>query len=174
MTTYNASQNSTIKPLAYSRLQIGLHWLIAALVIFQLYFGESMTAFVDALAEGGTVSPFDQQVAWLHYWVGISVLALVAVRLVVRLSRGSPSHADVWRGWTDVAARFAHGLFYALLVAVPVTGLVGYYYGSPFGDLHAWAKPVFVGLIAVHGLAAVYHQFWVKDGTLSRMLKAAK
>ena len=174
MTTYNASQNSTIKPLAYSRLQIGLHWLIAALVTFQLYFGESMTAFVDALAEGGTVLPFDQQVAWLHYWVGISVLALVAVRLVVRLSRGSPSHADVSRGWTDVAARFAHGLFYALLVAVPVTGLVGYYYGSPFGDLHAWAKPVFVGLIAVHGLAALYHQFWVKDGTLSRMLKAAK
>ena len=60
------------------------------------------------------------------------------------------------------------------LVAVPVTGLLGYYYGNPFGDIHAWAKPVFVGLIALHGLAALYHQFWVKDGTLTRMLKEAK
>jgi cytochrome b561 len=31
----------------YSGLQIGLHWSIAALVFFQLVFGESMTIVVE-------------------------------------------------------------------------------------------------------------------------------
>jgi cytochrome b561 len=32
------------------------------------------------------------------------------------------------------------------------------------------AKPAFIILIAIHALAALYHQFWLKDGTLKRML----
>ncbi len=36
----------------YSTLQIALHWLIAAAVLFQLVFGESMTNVVDAAEEG--------------------------------------------------------------------------------------------------------------------------
>jgi cytochrome b561 len=65
-------------------------------------------------------------------------------------------------------------LFYALLVAVPVTGLLGYYFEGPYGDIHSWAKPVFIGLIAIHAAAALFHQFWLKDGTLTRILKPAK
>ncbi len=61
-------------------------------------------------------------------------------------------------------------MFYALLVVVPVTGLLGYYYGDPYGELHTYAKPVFIGLIALHVAASLYHQFWRKDGLLMRML----
>jgi cytochrome b561 len=160
------------KPIAgYSVLQIGLHWLIAALVLFQLFFGESMTHAVDAVAEGTSASPFDARFANLHYWFGIAILALVGVRLIVRLMRGVPPAHPETPYWTDVLARLAHGLFYVLLVGVPVTGLLGYYVEGPYGDIHAWAKPVFIGLIAVHAAAALYHQFLKRDGTLTRMLK---
>lgn len=155
----------------YSLLQISLHWIIATLVIFQLYFGESMTHAFDAAAEGTTASAFDTLFASLHYWFGIAILALVGFRLIVRITQGVPPAAVSTPRWSDLAARIAHGLFYFLLVAVPVTGLLGYYVEGPFGDIHAWAKPVFMGLISIHGLAALYHHFWVKDGTLSRMLK---
>ncbi len=159
------------KTQGYSGLQIGLHWLIAALVVFQLVFGESMTSAVDAVAEGTAASTFDMRFASLHYWFGIAILALVGVRLAVRLTRGVPPAHAATAFWTDMLARLAHGLFYVLLVVVPVTGLLGYYVEGPFGDIHAWAKPVFIGLIAVHAAAALYHQFFKKDGTLTRMLK---
>ena len=155
----------------YSTLQITLHWIIATLVLFQLIFGESMTHAVDAVAEGTVAAPSDAWLAWFHYWFGIAILALVALRLVVRLTRGVPAvHPDT-PYWTDMLARLAHGLFYVLLVAVPVTGLLGFYVESPFGDIHSWAKPMFIGLIAVHAGAALYHQFLKKDGTLTRMIR---
>ena len=171
MTTLIADSPAESTKSGYSLLQISLHWLIVALVILQLFFGESMTHAVDAVAEGTTASAFDTQFASLHYWFGITILALVGVRLVVRLGRGVPPAAVSTPRWSDLAARIAHGLFYFLLVPVPVTGLLGYYVEGPFGDIHAWAKPVFIGLIAIHGMAALYHQFWVKDGILTRMLK---
>lgn len=171
MATLDATFTSDAKPAAYSLLQISLHWIIAALVIYQLLFGESMTRAVDAAAEGTDVASYDVWLAWFHYWFGITILALVALRLVVRLTRGAPSAHPDTPYWTDIMARLAHGLFYVLLVAVPVTGLLGYYVEGPFGDIHAWAKPVFIGLIAVHAAAALYHQLLKKDGTLIRMLR---
>lgn len=160
-----------LDPNGYSLLQISLHWIIAALVLFQLFFGESMTHAVDAVAEGTTASSFDMQFASLHYYFGIAILALVGIRLVVRIARGVPVSHPGTPYWTDMAARLAHGLFYVLLVGVPVTGLLGYYVEGPYGDIHAWAKPVFIGLIAIHAAAALYHQFLKQDGTLARMLK---
>lgn len=54
----------------YSTLQIGLHWAIAALVMFQIVFGEAMVRFVDAAEEGGAVSATDTVLANAHYWSG--------------------------------------------------------------------------------------------------------
>lgn len=167
------SKNAKAAGRGYSGIQIALHWLIAALVAFQLIFGESMTASVDAMAEGGTASPVDQAVANLHYWFGIAILALVVLRLFVRLTHGAPVSPVGIPGWMAVASRITHWIFYVLLVAVPVTGLLGFYTEGPFGDIHSWAKPVFIGLIALHASAALFHQFWLKDGLLRTMLVPA-
>ncbi|MCX5497538.1 cytochrome b [Kaistia dalseonensis] len=161
----------TEKPATgYSPLQISLHWAIALLVLFQLLFGESMTTVVDAAEEGTSVSATDQFLANSHYWVGLSILALVALRIVVRLWQGAPPAASEGPSWMEVAAKISHWLFYALLVAVPVTGLLAIYVSDSFGDIHALGKPAFIVLIAIHALAALFHQFWIKDGTLRRML----
>ncbi len=153
----------------YSGLQISLHWIIASLVLFQLLFGESMTTVVDAAEEGGAVSPQDQFLASSHYWVGLAVLGLVVIRLAVRLVAGAPKAAGA-TGWMSTAASVAHWLFYALLVAVPVSGLLAFYVSGDIGDIHSLGKPAFIILILLHAAAAFLHQFVLKDGTLRRML----
>lgn len=154
----------------YSILQIGLHWLIAALVLVQLVFGESMTAFVEAAEEGEAVSTLDARLAAAHYYFGIAILGLVGVRLVLRLGRGATPGPEANRA-LELAGRISHWLFYVLLFVVPTTGLLAYYFGDPFGEIHELGKPVFIGLIALHVAASLYHQFWRKDGLLMRMLR---
>jgi cytochrome b561 len=158
----------------YSTLQITLHWVIAALVASQLLFGEGMTNVREAAEEGATPSGVDFAASIGHYWFGIAILALVLVRLGVRLTRGVPPHpvaAPTWMGW---AAKLVHWAFYLMLVAMPVLGLLTVYVSDEFGDIHKLGKPVFLALIAVHVLAALYHQFIKKDGALRRILVPAR
>lgn len=154
----------------YSVYQIGLHWLIAALVLVHLIFGESMSEVIEAAEEGKVPSAFDSNLAWIHYYFGIAILGLVAVRLALRLKNGAPP-PPASSGAIELAGKLSHWLFYVLLVGVPITGLLGYSYGDPFGELHTFAKPVFVILIGLHVAASLYHQFWRKDGLLMRMLR---
>lgn len=154
----------------YSAPQIVLHWLIAALVLFQLVFGESMGVALDAAEEGTPVPAADANLASAHYWIGIAILVLVGFRLALRLTAGAPSPQPSGTPIFDRLARAVHWLFYALLVAMPVTGLLAYYVSPEIGEVHEIGKPVFILLIAVHVAGALYHQFLLKDGTLRRML----
>ena len=154
----------------YNILQISLHWVVAALILFQILFGESMTTYVDAAANGSQLSPFDQTMGSAHYWVGLSILMLVFVRLAVRLFVGPPQVENTIPKWMALASKVSHVLFYLLLVAVPVSGLLAYHVWGWMGDIHALAKPVFIVLISIHAAAALFHQFWLRDRTLRRML----
>ena len=154
----------------YSPLQLVLHWGIAALVLFQLVFGESMGEAQRAAARGTILTGTDATLATAHYWVGIAVLALVLLRLVLRLTRSVPAPMETAGRLAARLAGVAHAAFYVLLVVVPVTGLLAVYVSPEFGDIHEIGKPVFIVLIALHAAAALYHQFWLRDGTLRRML----
>jgi cytochrome b561 len=158
----------------YSGLQIGLHWTIAVLVLFQLLFGESMTTYVDAAADGRQLSSYEQTMGSAHYWVGLSILLLVFVRLAVRLFVGAPKPQSTMPKWMAFASRTTHVLFYCLLVAVPVSGLLAFYVWGWMGDIHGWAKPVFIVLICVHAGAALFHHFVLKDAVLRKMLIPAR
>ena len=158
----------------FSRLQIVLHWLIAALVVFQLVFAEAMEEMVEAAEEGERLSAGDAFLGSAHYWFGIAILALVALRIVLRLRTGAPAQARGAGSASQLAAKAVHLLFYVLLVAVPILGLLAYYFGDPWGEVHQLAKPAFILLIAVHAGAALYHQFVLRDGTLRRMLVAER
>ncbi len=158
----------------YSSLQILLHWVIAALVFFQLIFGESMSAAGDAAREGTPLDATDAALASAHYWVGIAILALVALRLAVRLVGGAPHPQTSGTRLFDILAHATHWLFYVLLVAMPVSGLLAVYVSPEIGEIHELGKPAFILLIALHVLGALYHQFIVKDGTIRRMLVPAK
>jgi cytochrome b561 len=161
------------KDLGYAPIQIGLHWLIAALVLFQLVFGESMVTATEAAEEGTALGATDAILATAHYWAGISVLVLVAVRLFVRLRMGAPAPAQ-GNPLLVLAAKATHWLFYILLVAVPVTGLITVHINPEMGEIHQLAKPAFIILIVLHAGAALFHHFVLRDGTLRRMLVPAK
>ena len=167
---YRFPSSGPAAPRGYSTTQVALHWVIAALVAFQLLFGESMGAVMEAEERGRSVSALDSQLAAFHYWIGIGVLVLVAIRFGLRTLVGVPEATDASPRWAVAASNLAHNLFYVLLVSVPVTGLLGYYLKDPWSEIHAISKPAFLGLIAVHVAGALYHQFWLKDRTLTRML----
>jgi cytochrome b561 len=61
----------SIRPVpGYTGLQIALHWLIAALVLIQLIFGEPIGETIEAAENGTTASAFDLFFAGVHYLAG--------------------------------------------------------------------------------------------------------
>jgi len=154
---------------SYSLAQILLHWVIAALVVWQLIFGEEM----EALEQPGDADSVDLFLANSHLWVGFAILALVALRIVVRVVQGAPPPLETGRA-AAVLARISHAAFYMLLVAVPVTGILDYYFHLPTGEIHELGKPLFILLIALHVAATIWHQFVRHDGTLRRMIVPAR
>lgn len=155
----------------YTRLQIGIHWLVVAMVAVQLVIGESMTEMVDAIEEGETVSSTVTLWGNVHFWLGLALLAAMVVRLGVRIFAGAPTHVGAMP-IQDMAATAMHWALYIVLLAAPVSGLLAYYGLADVGDLHAISKPILIVLVGLHALAALYNQYVRKDGTLTRMLRA--
>jgi cytochrome b561 len=132
-----------------------------------------MTTYVDAARGGRQLSPYDQAMGSAHYWVGLSILLLVLVRLAIRLLIGAPRPAPTTKRWMVFASKATHVAFYGLLVGVPASGLLAFYVWDWMGDIHALAKPAFIVLIGIHAGAALFHHFVLKDTVLRRMLVPA-
>lgn len=153
----------------YSGAQIGLHWLTAALVIFNYIYSEGMEQAFDAATEGAAPPPLDI-VPGIHVWVGVAVLALVVLRLVLRMAQGAPEAAG--EGLSGLAAKLGHGLLYLLLLGVPALGALTWFAGlDATGDLHALAANALLILAGLHAAVALFHQAVLKDGVLTRMVK---
>jgi cytochrome b561 len=70
-------------------------------------------------------------IAW-HKWAGITVLALVAVRLLVRVLKRPPELPAHMNGSERLLAHGGHLALYLLMFAVPLTGwLMSSAYGFP-------------------------------------------
>lgn len=152
----------------YSRGQIGLHWLIAALLVPQyIVHGEVKHAF-RSLMRGGTFEP--STLIALHVWGGVAILALVLWRLALRRRRGVPG--PVAGPVPEALVRAVHVGLYAVLLALPLTGLLAWYGMSGLaGDLHELLKLPLFALVGLHVLGALYHQIVLRDGLIGRMLR---
>ncbi len=165
----------------FSRFSILMHWLMLALL-----------AAVYACMELREIYPRGSGVreglkTW-HYMLGLSVFALVWVRLAARaLAPAGPSP----RTWLAVPATVVHGALYLLMVAMPVMGWVLLSAeGDPvpfFGltlpplvapdeglagrieDIHTTVGVVGYWLIGLHAAAALFHHYVLRDSTLRRM-----
>ena len=177
-------------PRRYSTVAIVLHWLIAALLIFEIGLGLNMED-----AQGSARFAVFQ----LHKSVGITILLLVLLRIVWRFRRRPPPLTA--RGWERALALVVHGAFYALLLALPISGWIvvsaskiavpTLLYGAipwphlpGFAAMAADAKEVWndVGefihvnlvnllylLVALHVAGALKHHFIDRDGDMARM-----
>ncbi len=150
----------------YSGLQIALHWLVAALIIATWLTHDGAEDAYDTVRDGGTAGFV------LHVALGLSVLALVVVRLVVRLSRGAPAAPGEPGSLAVKAADWGHRLIYLLMIAVPLGGIATWFLGADVGDVHGLAGNTLMIVVIGHALLALYHQYVLKDGLLRRMMKA--
>lgn len=162
-----------------------LHWLIALLILALGIVGLVMGEF-----------PKTPKYFWiytLHKSLGISVLALVGLRLAWRLYAGAPAPVAV-PGWQARAASLTHGLLYLLMFALPLSGWL---YDSASGlrpfrlfglwempklvapseslrvvfhGVHEWGFWALILLVGVHAAAAFHHHLQLRDSTLARML----
>jgi cytochrome b561 len=104
------------------------HWTIALAILGNGIFGLLMD-----LAR----SPM-QKINWLalHKSIGLTVLALVLLRMMWRWADGRPTEA-VAPAWQMLAARLGHGALYAVILALPLTG---WWFNSVSGKPLQWFK----------------------------------
>ena len=173
----------------YSRPARFFHWAIVALIVVQAPVGLYMAH------RGNTLKIWDAVTGGLytgHKLLGVTILLLVLLRLVYRLTHGAPAHEPTLEPWQKVASRLNHWGLYVLLLCVPVAGYIGIslFPALDIGGLfslpavvepnrdaaataffvHRILGRVLVLLIAIHVAAALFHYFIRKDNVLGRML----
>ena len=113
-----------------------LHWGMFAVIGVQLIGAELM----DELPKGTAIRGYAFDA---HETLGLILLGLVFLRIVWKLA--NPAPAETGAAWQRLAARAAHGLLYAVLVAIPVVGyLMVVAKGHP-AAFFAWDVPNLVG-----------------------------
>lgn len=169
----------------YTRTAVALHWTIVALIVTALGMGWFMTDMA--------ISPLQLRVYSWHKWIGVTVLALFAVRGLWRLGHAPPALLPM-PAWQRLAAQAMHGFLYLMMLVQPLTGWIysnasGYpivylkliplpnlagkdkALATAFEEIHStggWLLAVAIGL---HALAALKHHFIDRDDTLRRMLR---
>lgn len=149
----------------YSGIQIALHWLIAVLIAIAWFTGEGAGDAMEIVEEGG-VAGFVPHVA-----IGLAILALVVVRVLVRLGRGAPAAPGLPGSMSVVAADWGHRLLYLLMIAVPLGGVCTWFLGLDVGELHELAANILMIVALGHAAMALFHQYVLKDGLLRRMMR---
>jgi cytochrome b561 len=106
----------------YDRVQIILHWLIAAIIIFMIGLG----LFMVGLPKESELPPGQESVRafyfLLHKSMGITAAILIAIRVIWRLTHQAPALPDYIPNWQQKASKGVHGLLYVLMIAMPVSG----------------------------------------------------
>ncbi|MGD8327318.1 MAG: cytochrome b/b6 domain-containing protein [Sphingomonadales bacterium] len=101
----------------FSRLFTLLHWLIAALVIFQLFMNAPGVHGIENLQEkSNQIVP--------HATIGIFILALMILRFVLRRREERPEYGEAVKSWQVKLGTASHHSFYALLILQPILGLL--------------------------------------------------
>jgi cytochrome b561 len=157
------------KRTGYSAAQITLHWAIVALIGVQLLVNAGMQqGFADRM--NGT-SP---STGWavLHIALGLAVLGLAALRLGLRLTRGTPPPPPDNPVLVTWAGMLAHLALYLLMFAMPLTGAIAWFGHSEIAaELHELGQRILALLIGLHVLGALVEHFIFGQNTLLRMFR---
>ena len=177
------------RPARYGAVAMSLHWLIAAAIIVNI-----LVVLLAPEHRGPARSAY----MGFHMALGLTVLVLSVARLIWRLSHAAPP--PIGTPLERLAAAALHGLFYVLIVAIPLAGWLMVsasgrtpswfglfawpafpgFAGLDHASAHAWHENfetihvvlgwAMAGLIPLHIAAGFYHHWVQKDGVLLRML----
>jgi cytochrome b561 len=185
--------------IRYGTVAMALHWLIAALLITNLYLGLTF----DDYPRG---DPTLLQMVTLHKDIGLTVLTLSILRLVWRLMNPVPALPAGMNPLLRFAARATHWLLYFIIIFLPLSGwamvsssrlaapipyfglfnwpLLGFISNMApdqkkpihhmLDGVHSYLAWTAIALIVIHVCGALYHQFFYKDTVLKRMIPGTK
>ncbi len=191
----------------YTKTAIVLHWLIGIGILAMFGLGWFMADIPKDQPKAMSFDLFDLGIyTWnmatevtprtfyfnLHKSVGITLLALIVLRLFWRITHRPPALLDTLTATEKKIATGGHHLLYLLMFALPITGLVmainsKFEYGvkwfgislmngldnkairESFVDVHEVVGIIMLVVIGIHVLGALKHKFIDKDGTMSRM-----
>lgn len=164
-----------------------LHWVIALMILMQFGLGIWMDE----------VPPRSERSFYygIHASIGISILALMVLRLAWRLTNQVPAEPAGMPDWQKLVARLAHWLLYAVTFATVLAGwmLAGSHdtpvdvkmFGlidmpqlvaagsplhEPLGEVHEFLAFTLIALVGVHTSAALWYHFGRHDDVLMRMV----
>ncbi len=164
---------------------IALHWIVAALILFQVGFGWYLQEIPRHVpARGIAVN--------LHKSIGITIGLVILLRLAWRAAHPAPAFPLSMRPWQVWLARWAHRALYACMLVMPLSGYVATNFSKfgikyfdlfvlpPWGvvskplydmfqSIHVWTSYLFVALIAGHIVAALKHVIVDRDDVFRRM-----
>jgi cytochrome b561 len=159
-------------PAGYSGTQILLHWIIAALIVFQLLFSEGMEHAYNAWVKGKEIGADNLLSANIHTVVGFTVLALAVLRVIIRVVRGVPDAPAGQSGVKLWIAALTQVFLYAILFVMPITGAMAWFLGyASMAEVHAFAKPLIILAVLVHFGGALMQHYVAKTDVLVRMMK---
>lgn len=169
----------------YGAATIALHWLMLALLA-------AVYACIELRELWPRGSDPRELIKTWHYMLGLSVLALAIVRILARISGGTPPITPRPPAWQTGLAHATHALLYLLMIGMPIGGwLILSAEGDPvpfFGltlpplvapskdlaetieEIHETFGTVGYWLIGLHAVGALFHHYVVRDNTLLRML----
>lgn len=160
---------------AYSRMQIILHWAVVVLIAFQYLASDGIEHAWRAFAAGAYTPADFSTLALLHLVSGLTILALVIWRLVLRMRHGVPPPDPAEPVVVQWLARLTHYAIYALIIILPLSGLVGWAGGVTTAiRVHLLAKTILLPLIGLHVAGALVHHFVWRTDVLRRMLSPQK
>ena len=169
----------------YGTVAQTLHWAIVVLVAVQIALGVTGADLPVGMERLITLSR--------HKSLGMTILALMVLRLVWRVINPVPKLPPLLPRLEQRLARSSHWLLYGLLLSMPVVGwisssasnlTVSWFGVFTFPDLVETDKALAAGaktlhrsmawllmtMVSLHALAALRHHFLLKDGVLLSML----
>ena len=172
-------------PSRYGSLSIALHWLMLILIA-------AVYACIELKGNFPKGSDTRELLKQWHFMLGLSVFALVWLRLLARAIAPAPKIEPALPAWQAVPAKLMHAALYALMIGAPLAGwLILSAAGKPipfFGlelpaligpnkelagqikELHELAGTAGYWLIGLHAAAGLFHHYISRDNTLIRML----
>ena len=170
-------------------LSISAHWLTVLLLVAVYALIELHGAFPKG-SEARELTKL-----W-HEMLGLTVFALVFVRLTLRAIYPAPAIQPLPPRWQERAARAIHITLYAFLIIMPLLGwlllsakgksvpffgfepptLIGpdKALGHSLEDIHEAIGTVGYFLIGGHAAAALWHHYLMRDDTLHHMWPLAQ
>ena len=183
MTQLSARAHAAHPPERYDGGAVAFHWTVAALIVFLGILG----LLFDEM-------PRDIRPFWInvHASVGLVYFVLVIARFGWRFVSPPPALPTDVGEFSRRASHAAHHLLYALMLAIPVFGIIAFVwhgrafnYGTfqlsfgvptnpavyrPVETVHQLLAYALFAIAGLHAAVALWHQFVRRDGILIRML----